>query len=247
MMMMKRSLKIDFRVKDCSNKNYLIDEGFVPLGKIPSRTFIPDFQQLVERIDDIYALGEFIKEFDDSQLRILIGALYYSSRLAKFNLHFAQPVYFNVSTPHVEFVDCYCKGYVISASRKKYPNHIGEMTWDYWIQVISTLRGEDQVVWHLMPERVLTKEEFRKRKKHLIDEGKFRAPKSNLSIFQDWSSVIDENADAVELEDAPKGDISLEGLEERVLKEWKKKRKGRKGRKGRKRVDSTPDKIVFTD
>jgi len=249
--MMKRSLKIDFRVKDCSNANYLVDEGFLPLGKIQSRNFIPDFSKLIDRLDDIYALGEIFRGMDDSQCRILIAALHYSSRLAKFNLSFGQPVYFNISAPRVDFVNCWYKGYAVSASRKKYTNEYKEKSWEYTIIALSTLRGKFEVTFHLRPESILTKEEFKKHKKKLIYEGKLRAPKKNLTILQEtkWEDVINEEADADELRDIPKGDIGLDGIEKRVLKEWK---RGKKKRDKYGIVDfgmpsNLPSSITFTD
>lgn len=231
--MIKRSLKIDFLVKDCSTRNYLIDEGFLPLGKVPSRNFIPDFSKLVSNLDGIYALGDIVKNMDDSQHRILLAALYYSSRLAKFNLHFAQPVYFNVSCPRVEYVDCWYKGYAVMADRKRYKDHLGKHVWDYTVIVISSLKGDYEVTFHLHPSSLLTKEQFFEHKKRLIDEGKIRAPKINLGIFhQKWEDLIDESRDAGKIKDSTAIDKQrIKALDRDLTVLFGKKRKKKKTRR----------------
>jgi len=246
--MFKRSLKVDFLVKDCRNQNFLVDEGFVPLGKVPSRTFVPDFSKLVDCLDDIYALGELFKDMDDSQTRILIAALYNSSRLAKFNLHFAQPVYFNVSAPKVDYVDCWYKGYAVAAYRKQYTNQYKEKYWDYHIIALSNLKGKCDVVYHLMPENIVLKEEFKKHKKKLIREGKFRAPKKNLLIFEDmeWDTITNEDADAEELHKVNEKGIrrDLDSIEEDLINGEYMLYNSRKKKKKRRRDDG--EDVMFT-
>lgn len=235
---MKRSITIEYLVNDCKNKDFLLDEGFLLLGKAPSKKFIPDFSKLVKSIDELYMLGDLIKDMDDSQIRLLIAALYHSSRLAKFNLHFAQPVYFNISSPAVDFVDCWYKGYAVSANRYKY-TYKKEKIWEYTILVISNLKRSWETTLHISPKNILNKEQFYEHKKKLLEEGKIRAPKLNLDIFrQKWADVSNEETDADKIESVTDNIKEItEAVNMEVKYERKQKRRRKKKRKSKLKIN----------
>jgi hypothetical protein len=93
-MIHKASLVINFRAEDCDNmtvhkpnKPSLDSKGIQPFARAPAEWF-PDLTKIIEEPDTLYEIGRLVRNFDKSQLRILISVLHQSHELMKQTLLF---------------------------------------------------------------------------------------------------------------------------------------------------------------
>jgi hypothetical protein len=132
--------------------------------------FSPNVYALTKKNPDaLFQLGVMLKDFDASDVRVLMSLLKLSVNLDKhYNLRFGQPVFFCLGGR--DYLSNYFRGFVIGAA------NIGTMQLFVTSDMNRKQRGQPATV-ALMPDSVLTVSAFKKRKAELIKAGKLNDPK----------------------------------------------------------------------
>lgn len=193
-------MNLFFRAGDCkffSTKHpnmeaSLEDQGYMPFARAPREFFEPNIQALAREPHKLGQLADVIKDYDDSQLRILMYVLKCASELKQLNLNFGEPVYINLSSPHADYVDCWFRAYVMCPGPEA-----------GYVFIAGTLDGENGTLMLVPIENILQKVAFINHHRSLVKAGKLRAPKIKKAITHsiiDPSQVpsIEEVADRLE-------------------------------------------------
>lgn len=168
-------LVVNFRAGDCVyyktkhpdlGESYQ-DQGIMPYARAP-KTFVPDIQKLANNPDSLFDLAKIIKNYDESQLRILIKVLHDSSKLIPHGLKFGQPVYFNLSAPLADYVNCWFRCYTVAVG----PKHEGTQ-YIYFTGNLEDVHGSLLLVPR---DHVMTASSFKKHVAKLESDGKITAP-----------------------------------------------------------------------
>ncbi|QJT70902.1 hypothetical protein GR7B_00104 [Vibrio phage vB_VcorM_GR7B] len=173
-----------FDVKKPSTGRSLKDDGYQAFATAPKAGFIPNFRKLAEADSDIFgALGSAVLGLDKSQLRILSVIINNSSMIKNHSLDFGQPVYINLSAPHIDYLDCYFKAHVIGVESAK-PDALIHICGN-----IDSLNGKKGIILSVPREALLTKSEFKKLAKKLKKEDRINTPKAKREKHMLWEQA----------------------------------------------------------
>lgn len=196
--------KLDVRCSDCISFEkgpFLFGRACKLNGIIGERPapncFNPDFTKLILGQNPLilHQLGFFLAQFNTSQVRILSSVINRSLSLKKYtNLNFGQEVYVNMSGSR-EYLSNYYKGYVV-----------GYLRANKCVFVSARMQKNKPYTSSIMvmPDTVLTVEQFLKRQKELEAEGKIQDPKQSDAATVSFKKVAGDSLyEPPTLENAP--------------------------------------------
>lgn len=223
----KNKISVIFMAEDCrwfstphpKKGTTLEDEGYEPDDTAPAKNFEPDYLKILdgESMDNLMVLGKAIRDFDESQFRIIQRILYDSYLLSRYEtgLKFCQPVFWR-SSPigDDDYLDQWFKCFVLGVSYEDqdYINVAGKLDEEMYYSFITTER-----------DRLLTMSQFREHKEHLEENDMVVTPTRQRKSLVLWEGDVSERS--VDLSDIPSlSDISQEGMG-RVKKQRRRKKK----------------------
>lgn len=152
------------------------------------------------------SLASIISTFSPQQSRVLMGLLKSAGSLEKFGFTFAQKVYFRIGE---DYLDNYFSGHVLGVG---VDNNISLVGLSYFSS------SKMQVIASVFKSSILSVEEFKARKKKLIDSGRLYAPR--LPKKNDLKQGVDYEPPTIETSQE-----LLEQLAAKTRKSMKKKGK----------------------
>jgi len=145
-------------------------KGFAKACKL----FTPKLSNLTEFSEDsLVILARIARDLSPSSLRILSHLFAKADQIQKHGYKWGQPVYFNLSAPHIDYLDCFFKGYIVGIA----PDG------DYFY-LVSSLDLEERsnlTYLTLQSSSVLTRTQFKIKRKELKKANKLKTPLENLS------------------------------------------------------------------
>lgn len=144
----------------------------------------------------ISALNKVCASADSSQLRLLALALQNITEIRKLGFEFAQQVWFNLSNPVADVLECYYTGFIVGATETH-------------IHVASDLGAGLKVSIMLLHSSVRVEEAWIKHRNRLIKAGKICLPKSGVGsrirlVAIEETTVEEDDYVVPTLEFAPK-------------------------------------------
>ena len=176
---LKPRLSLNIKCRDCIHFKRgpaFFEKKCKDLGILPEaracQAFTPDIYKLSRvEADTIFNLGKLVKDFKETHFRILSFIFRNMSLIKRSKLKFGQPVYINLSSPYIDYLDAYYKGYVLGVSKS------GDQ-----IFITSSLRKTtDNVYLSVLPSSILTLAQFKKRRKKLKKFGRVKIPKKYIT------------------------------------------------------------------
>lgn len=132
------------------------------------RLFTPDLSQLTTLpAESIYQIAYLTKDLPIRALRLLSYTFKNAEQIRRHGINFGQPLYFNLSSPQIDYLDCYFKGYVLGISSD------GD-----FVYLTSSLNGTRAISITLPLVRVLTKSDFGRKKLALEKIGHTHVPQN---------------------------------------------------------------------
>lgn len=164
---------IYFDVKKPSIGSSFSELGLQPFAKAPSKGFIPDLSKLARAADGprlFSLLGEMSASMNASQLRLLSVVFNNMAKLEAHGFQFGQKVYINVSSPRIEYVECYVEAVIIGVE-SEHPESPVYLSVDF-----DKMSPDSPMFWSMPTESFLTARQFRLHKKKLKSEEKVKVP-----------------------------------------------------------------------
>ena len=148
-------------------------------GEAPS-CFTPDVTAFKSLSKDTFPLiASLVAAMSSRQSRVLMSVLKYAGTLERVGMTFLEECFFCLSSEQEAYLDDYCRGYVVGLNK----------TGGLIIVGTDFLQGsKNSMIAYLDKSSVLNEEQFRVRRKNLVDKGKIRKPlvarmeKKNLYI-----------------------------------------------------------------
>jgi hypothetical protein len=132
-------------------------------------SFTPDTVRVANINNNaIAAIAKVASKADLSQLRLLASTLLNAAEVKKFGFDFGQKVWFNLSNPYADYLECYFHGYVIGCT-------------DTHIHVASNLELGLSVSIYLETSALFDESLWQRKKKALIKRGHLVLPAKNNS------------------------------------------------------------------
>lgn len=127
-------------------------------------SFTPDMSR-VARINNsaIAALAKVAASADLSELRLLAASLMAATEIAKHGFTYGQKVWFNLSNPYADYLECYYHGYIVGCTETH-------------MLCASNLETGLHVSLYLPVDSILTYEAFSKKKASLIKRKRLTLP-----------------------------------------------------------------------
>ena len=126
--------------------------------------FSPNMEKVCSRgVAPVKILSELTRVCSTSDIRVLSFLLNTVTTVRKRGYDFGMPVYFNLSSPVVEYVNAYYKGYVYTCD-------------DTYVYIVGSLE-ENNVFLTLPHESILTRKQFKQKVKELEKIGQVNMPK----------------------------------------------------------------------
>ena len=148
-------------------KESLREQGYTEFARCPEDEFKPDLGKLGYK--NIARISKLISSLDESQIRIMTWMLANQDTLHQRGFTFGQRVYVNLSSPKVEYLDCYFSAYMLS-----YHDTIEGQQYFYITGSLDSINGSMM----LMPKSsILNEKQFLKLTGKLRSEGKTKSPK----------------------------------------------------------------------
>lgn len=160
----------------------------------------PNTSQMVQHLDVLQAMGKVSKEMEDSEARILSWLINNIPNLKKAGFTFGQPVYINLSSPQIDFVNCWFKAHVVNVITLK--DYDGANV--YHVQVVSSITETNPTMLTMPLSSLLTLAQWKAHKRELEKEGLVKIPSSlkthsiKYKLNQPLNRVVRES-----LEDVP--------------------------------------------
>lgn len=161
-------------------------------------SFTPESSHLT-KIDEsaLISLAELAVAADPKQLRLLSYTLRNMTLIERLGFKFGQRVFFNLSSPKLEYVECYYSGYIVAAAE-----------FDDYVYIRSSLDGNAKAAVLLPVESVYAQQEWDRRLKALIKRDLISIPvskiESKLRMIAHESTVeVDEDYEVPTLDSAP--------------------------------------------
>lgn len=146
----------------------LEEQGILEYARAPT-DFAPDMSKLACDTSSLAELAYTIKDYDESQMRILLYTLNESHKLLKHGLRFGQQVFKNLSSPAIDYVDCWFRCFVL---------RLGPVI--EGVQYVELTGSLDNIHGSLILcpiDSFLNKSEFRVHMRKLVAEGMQRSPR----------------------------------------------------------------------
>lgn len=139
--------------------------------------YYPDFSHLVDTdvLPSVYEIAKIARSFNERQLRMLSFMFKNMASIFKsptIRVKFGQPVFFNLSSPAQDYVECYYSGYVIGVSPCGTLVHIAGSVSDY-----------AGVHIQLLPDSILTRKQWVAKRSALEAQGKDEVPRNLRSCL----------------------------------------------------------------
>lgn len=161
--------------------------------------FTPDSSRL-SRIESaaMLSLAAISKEADPAQLRLLAYTLKNMTFIKRLGFEFGEQVWFNLSAPKVDYLECYYTGFIVAADEHEDTMYIS-----------STLDGKSRANVMLPLDSILSLDMWAKRKKRLIRNGLIAIPRASLDsrirlVAPKPTAEDDNDYEVPTLESAPK-------------------------------------------
>lgn len=166
-------LHIQLRAEDhahYSERPGLKDSSLEELGILPfadsPEPYLPNFKKLCQNIE-LLNLAKLVDKFDQSQLRILISLLVNAHQLKEFDLTFGQTVYYNASSPKLDYISNYLKATPIGIRK------ISGVSFIVLATSIDNVNGTCVLVER---SAILNRSEFKQVFRTLLAQGKVHSP-----------------------------------------------------------------------
>lgn len=178
----------------------LREQGYTEFARCPEDEFMPDLGKL--GIKNIARVSKLISTLDDSQVRILTWMLANQDSLHQRGFTFGQRVFVNLSSPHIEYLDCYFSAYVLA-----YHDTIEGQQYFYVTGSLDSVNGTKIL---LPKSSILNDKQFTRLQAKLTKEGKTKSPKPvRFKRPHRYSSSISLDVPTIDtvkddLEDTPK-------------------------------------------
>ncbi|WYW01127.1 DNA topoisomerase [Pseudomonas phage vB_PpuM-Aura] len=162
-----------FDTKKPSIKASFSELGLQPFAKAPSKGFIPNLSKLARSTNGpelFQHLGSLTQNLDASQLRLLSVVFNNMAKMEAHGLNFGQKVYVNVSSPRIEFVECYVEAIVIGVESEHPESPV------FLSVAFEKMAADAPMCWSMPTSSFLTERQFRLLRKRLRAEGKTSVP-----------------------------------------------------------------------
>ena len=139
--------------------------GILPFADAPE-PFLPAYEELSSNIEMVN-LAQLVSKFSASQQRVFCAMLSESARLQDFGLVFGQPVYYNASSPRLDYISNYLKAVPIGVRRQSGTDFIILAT------SLDNIHGTAVLVER---NAIHTRSEFKQVFRTLLAEGNVHSP-----------------------------------------------------------------------
>lgn len=176
-----------FDKKNPATGQSLSEEGVQAFQRAPT-PFMPDLSKLIQMTpdgaDSLHAISEVSQTMTSSQVRLISVMLANVEVLRAHDLNFGDKVYFNVSAPRIEYIDCYVSATVVGATGAAEDDYI-ILSCDF-----DKINKKNNVQLTLPRSSMLDATEYKAVRKELRKKGKISAPKKEAKKSLCW---IDPN------------------------------------------------------
>lgn len=167
-------------LKACDHQNYLYrpnlktqslkDQGTKPDADQPNGKLVPNMRALASSngLEALSAISSASKGLSPSALRIFSILINGSAAVKSRGFYFGQTVYFNLSAPKLDNLECYRKAEVMACESEDPESLI------YLLSSMADLNDANPVYLELLPSEILTKEQFKVKKKQLTKDKKVK-------------------------------------------------------------------------